>query len=154
MLQFTETGFLVPAEPIQSNLIDFEMNFVFNDRRERLFKVYLEFLDDLKKLNIINYFQWVDGSFTTKKPFPNDIDVVSFVDFNIHKIKLSQLYSLKNRYKLRGIDAYFEAFYPKNHWLESTNEWQGDYWRDVYNSTAPIGRQEKIFSKGFIQLNF
>jgi hypothetical protein len=55
---------------------------------------------------------------------------------------------------MRGIDAYFEAFYPKNHWLESTNEWQGDYWRNVYNATAPIGRQEKIFSKGFIQLNF
>jgi hypothetical protein len=154
MLQFDATGFLIPAEPIMSNLIDMETNFVFNERRERLFKTYLEFSESLKKMEIGSYFQWIDGSFTTQKPFPNDIDIVSFVDFNFHKVKSSQLYALKNRFKLQGIDAYFEPFYPKNHFLEDANNWQYAYWKEVYNTTRPIGRQEKIFSKGFIQLNF
>ena len=154
MLQFDDTGFLIPAEPIESNLVDFETHFVFNERRERLFNVYIEFLDNLNKMAIGNYFQWIDGSFTTLKPFPNDIDVVCFVDFNFHKLKLSQLYSLRNRYKLRALDVYYEPFYPKIHWLEHTNNWQADYWKEVYNTTKPMGQQEKIFSKGFIQLNF
>ena len=154
MLQFDNTGFLIPAEPIESNLIDFESNFVFNERRTRLFNVYLDFLEELQRMKIGNYFQWIDGSFTTQKPFPNDIDIVSFVDFDFHKMRLSRLYALKNQYKLRGIDAYYEPFYPKNHILESTNSWQRDYWKDVYNRTRPIGQQKKIFSKGFIQLNF
>jgi hypothetical protein len=154
MLQFDATGFLIPAEPIVSNLIDFKSNFVFNERRERLFSKYLDFSEDLKKMGISSYFQWIDGSFATLKPFPNDMDIVNFVDFNSHKMKLSQLYELGNRFKSQGIDAYFEPFYPKNHFLEDTNNWQFDYWKEVYNATRPIGRQGKIFSKGFIQLNF
>jgi hypothetical protein len=154
MLQFDATGFLIPTQPILSNLIDFKSNFVFNERRERLFIKYLEFSEGLKNMGISGYFQWIDGSFTTLKPFPNDMDIVSFVDFNIHKTKLSQLYELGNRFKSQGIDAYFEPFYPKNHFLEDTNNWQFDYWKEIYYTTKPIGRQEKIFSKGFIQLNF
>lgn len=132
MLQFDNTGFLIPAEPIESNLINFESNFVFNERRGRLFNVYLDFLEELKKLNIGNYFQRIDGSFTTRKPFPNDIDIVNFVDFDFHKMKLSRLYALKNYYKSCGIDVYYEPFYPKNHILASTNTWQLDYWKEVY----------------------
>ena len=59
MLQFDDMGFLMPIKPIESNLAEFQATFVINEQRERLFSVYLEFLEELKKLGIGNYFQWL-----------------------------------------------------------------------------------------------
>jgi hypothetical protein len=154
MLQFNDMGFLLPEKPIESNLAEFQAIFVENEHRERLFSVYLEFLDELKKLEIGHYFQWIDGSFTTKKVFPSDIDLVTFVDFKDYKLRKSRFLEMKARYKSRGIDAYFAEVYPQNHAFSPTNEYQFNDWMDVYGATKPIGLQRKVFKKGFILINF
>jgi hypothetical protein len=154
MLQFNDMGFLMPIKPIESNLAEFQATFVINEQRERLFSVYLEFLEELKKLEIGHYFQRIDGSFTTRKMLPSDIDLVTFIDFKAYKLQKSRFLDMKARYKNRGIDAYFAEIYPKNHALFSTNDYQFNDWMDVYGATKPIGLQRKVFKKGFILINF
>ncbi len=154
MLQFNDMGLLMPAKAIETNIVEFRATFVFNERRETLFSTYLTFLEELKSLEISNYFQYIDGSFTTKKIFPNDIDVVSFVDFKAYKLKKTRLLALKERYKSKGIDAYFAEYYPESHPLSPTNQYQINDWVEVYGATKPIGQQRKIFKKGFLLINF
>jgi hypothetical protein len=154
MLQFDNMGLLMPPKPIESNLAEFHSTFVINEQRERLFSIYLEFLEELKTLEVGSYFQWIDGSFTTKKVIPNDIDLVSFIDFKTYKLRKSRFLEMKARYKSRGIDAYFAEVYPENHAFSPTNQYQFNDWLDVYGATKPIGLQKKIFKKGFILFNF
>jgi hypothetical protein len=154
MLQFNDMGLLIPTQPIKSDINEFQVNFVFNDHRERLFTIFQAFLEDLDKLEMGNYFQWIDGSFTTKKTFPSDIDLVCFVHFQIYKSKKTRFLELKQLYKKRGIDAYFAEYYPENHPLEPTNQYQFNDWLDVYGASKPIGQQKKIFKKGFISIQF
>jgi hypothetical protein len=154
MLQFDDTGFLKPTEIIISNLEEFRDTFAFNDRRLKLFTTYLDFLSDLEKLELGAFFQWIDGSFTTKKPFPNDIDLVVFVDFNTYKSKKSRLVYLKESYKSRGLDVYFETYYPEQHPFYPKFLYQTAYWFKVYSFTRPLGLQQLVRRKGIIQIDF
>jgi hypothetical protein len=154
MLQFDNNGFLMPKEIIISNLDELKNTFVFNKHRATIFDTYLDFLSDLEKLELGSFSHWVDGSFVTKKPFPNDIDLVIFVDFKIHKFKHSRLLYLKERYKYYGIDAYFESYYPPNHPFYPKYLYQNDYWFKVYSYTKPFGQQQLIRRKGIVQIDF
>jgi hypothetical protein len=147
MLQFDEFGFLNPNDIIISNLDEFRNTFVFNEQRASLFGTYLEFLDELGKLDLGPFFQWVDGSFVTKKPLPRDIDMITFVDSKAHKLKNSRLQFLKEKYKYYGIDAYFEASYPENHPFYPKYLYQHDYWFKLYSSTKPLGQQQLVRRK-------
>jgi hypothetical protein len=154
MLQFDEFGFLNPNDIIISNLEEFRNTFVFNEQRASPFGTYLEFLDELEKLNLGPFFQWVDGSFVTKKPIPRDIDLITFVDFKTHKFKNSRLQFLKEKYKYYGIDAYFEASYSENHPFYPKYLYQHDYWFKLYSSTKPLGQQQLVRRKGLVQINY
>ena len=154
MLQFDNTGLLKPDEIIISNLKEFRDTFVFNERRETLFGTYLEFLDELKELDIGTFFQWIDGSFVTKKPLPNDIDMVTFVDFKAHKLKNSRLKALNERFRWRHLDLSTYPSYPKNHPLNPLHEYDKSEYFQLYTKTRGIGKEQKMFPKGFIQINF
>ncbi len=147
MIQFNKDGFITPAEVIESDLVTFEKIFVFNEHRQLIFQEYLLFLDELKALHIGSFYQWLNGSFTTLKSKPNDIDVVTFLDFNELKKHQEQLYLIKKEFKKRKIDNYLVSIYPSTHSDQNLfkldkAEWLFDF---SMRSKQP---------KGFIQINF
>jgi hypothetical protein len=148
MLHFDEHGFLNPTEPILSDWETVQKTFVYNPRRERLFEAYINFLIEVKREIPKPFFQWVNGSFVTKKLYPNDIDLVTFLDFEVYESKEAVLNDL--RYQFRpAVDAYFAAVYPENHDLFVRFKTDTIQWRHDFSSD-----KKKKQHKGFIQLNF
>lgn len=88
---FDENGNLPPVGLIRPTVQEFEERFVkgAEDTRIRkdLFDNYNEYCNKLISLEVASI-QWVNGSFTTKKPNPNDIDlVIHFDGMKIHQDK-------------------------------------------------------------------
>ncbi|NBB19018.1 hypothetical protein GVN20_06585 [Runella sp. CRIBMP] len=83
-MKFDEYGYLIPYEVISAELVTFKQVFVNgfpnSVSRTSIFDEYEQYI--LRIQQIINgpFYQWVDGSFTSKKLNPRDIDVVTFVD--------------------------------------------------------------------------
>ena len=83
---FDEKGYIKPYEVMPTTLETFRTHFVFNEHRERIFQVYLNFLDILQSASDDTpFYQWLDGSFVSEKPFPNDLDLVNFVDREFYR---------------------------------------------------------------------
>lgn len=113
MINFDTNGNVIPYEIIEVSLNVFQKEFTFNNHRENIFEEYLFFCDALKAMDIERFYQFIDGSFVTKKAFPKDIDVVTFVNsdfFNENAVKLLDL-----REKFSKIDCFFVPNYqPEN----------------------------------------
>ncbi len=152
MLLFDENGFLIPFEPIKTDLESFKETFVTNSHREKLFEEYLIFLHSLKELGLDKFFQWVNGSFVTKKTFPNDIDVVTFLDYRNLPLMEEKLSS--RLFKTNTLDCYFVISYPEEH--RSHNLYKMDYaeWKFLFSTTRRDLKTGKTGKKGFIQIDF
>jgi hypothetical protein len=148
VLNFDENGHLTPYDIIETNLETLHSTFAFNPHRERLFENYLAFIDDLKRLELGAFFQWIDGSFATNKSLPNDIDCITFVNDDVIKLKKSRLDALIERYRYRQIDSKYFAFLPHDHRFYNTFKWTLDECFELY------GTNRQSIEKGFIQLNF
>jgi len=72
VLEFNNDGAL-PEGIHEMGLEDFKKQFVYNNRREQIFKGFLKLIKDLRAINCKTVF--VDGSFVTLKELPGDIDV-------------------------------------------------------------------------------
>jgi hypothetical protein len=130
------------------NLEDFENTFVFTNRRAEIFKNYLEFVDILKGLPIGNFFQWLDGSFVTKKPFPNDLDLVTFVDANAFMRFENRLRVLETDCRWNRLDAYSVPVYPETTFKHYITRYAMEEKQELFGSDR-LGQP-----KGFIQINF
>ena len=79
---FDDQGNL-PSGVIQSTLKEFEARFVEevigSQTRKDIFLGYKEYCKDLLPLDVATK-QWVNGSYTTNKKDPNDIDLVTHLD--------------------------------------------------------------------------
>ncbi|MEN9610094.1 MAG: hypothetical protein RLZZ628_908 [Bacteroidota bacterium] len=155
MLQFNNQGYLLPVDVIETDLVTFQEHFIFNEARQELFEAYLSFNHTLQKLIDADYQQWVNGSFTTKKVKPNDIDVVSFIPHTIFE-SLSKVFEEMYRNKHQGkIDCFFVPSYPENH--ARYNHYQADqldFWHKFVRDFKRERITKKKHSKGFIQINF
>lgn len=155
---FDENGFLQPSKPIRADLEFLKENFVApfpgSATRPFLFENYRRFVADLQH-EVFPYFeQWVDGSFVSLKPDPKDLDVVTFIDWQVFKMRESvidryQSYNLEKQ----GIDAYFVPIYPENHpdWHKTARFY--DHWHQIFGKTRPAfnGKREP---KGYLKLFF
>ena len=161
LVTFNELGYLPsgfhnkePAE-IKSAFVD---NFPNSSSRKEIFEGYLKFCKTLMALGIKNFVQWLDGSFCTSKENPNDIDVVTFLDYD----KLNALPS-ENQKLLMDIalnpyskelfkcDSYVVLVYPKGHndyqqYLTKRMYWRGVWGFDRYDK--PKGIIRVIYGKG------
>jgi hypothetical protein len=146
MLIFDQQGYLKPYEPIETDLETFEKTFAISSVRKAIFEQYLAYLSDLQEIIPNEFYQWIDGSFVTKKPLPFDLDLVTFVPHSFYDKEIKKLLSLKRRYNL--IDGYYVKDYPFNHIKSFETKIQQMNWRDIYGSDRYDRR------KGFIQLNF
>ncbi len=131
------------------NEIDLEIfvsEFVVNERRKRLFEKYSAFNTDLQGLILQPFCQWIDGSFISKQPFPNDIDVVTFVPHYIYEEREDALRALVKKYT--GVDAYFVKDYPADHPNRFVTDFDMTEWLFLFST------DRRRRNKGFIQINF
>lgn len=158
MLLFDENGYIHPHEIIEVSLTEFERVFIQSmenrDHRQLIFSGYLRFIKDLKSTLGVSFYQWVNGSFTTKKPFPGDIDVVSFIEYDRFISKLPQIEHFhavsKNLY---NTDAHFAAVCKWNHRFFDRSEQNQAYWKDVFGFSRPDENGIK-HPKGILKIQF
>lgn len=86
MLEFNKRGFLIPDRNINTTIEGFEDTFAagLSSHRRDLFDKSLYYSTELKKTLEIEYLlQWINGLYVTKEDNPDDIDLVTFVDFQV-----------------------------------------------------------------------
>jgi hypothetical protein len=145
---FDNNGYLKSYQPLEIDLDIFEDTFVFNEHRKDIFEQYSEFVEILRGLPVGNFYQWINGSFTTLKPFPKDIDFVSFVDSVFYRKFEQRLINLSKEFKLRSIDAYFKPVFPANHFLSAATRYNEADWKHLY------GHDRQHRKKGFIKIKY
>jgi hypothetical protein len=128
----------------------FVENFDSSITRIDIFNGYKTYCEDLLQLNVA-MIQWVDGSFTTNKIDPNDIDIVTHLDaLKINSIQMVDKVGRlsKNRNQLKSkykCDPYAIPIYPQNHQLyNETIKWL-DYWQNCF------GKDRSKNPKGIIE---
>lgn len=158
-LVFDERGNLKPYRAIEIDLKTFESVFATTELRKELYDKYLNYLLDLKKVigQETHFYQWLNGSYVTKKEKPQDIDLVTFVDLQVYEKELIKNDFLKSPYseKIYGLDCYFVKIYPENH--KRNFEFLADraYWIDWFSKTNPKHHRNKLtFPKGYIEIKF
>jgi hypothetical protein len=150
---FNENGNL-PAGFHKPTLMEFKSRFVeefdVSKTRKDIFEGYKTYCGDLLQLNVAMK-QWIDGSFTTNKIDPNDIDIVAHIDaLKINSVqvldKVARLFKdrsyLKSKYKC---DPYSIAIYPPNHQLYKATRDGIDYWQNWF------GKDRDKNPKGIIE---
>ena len=82
-------GNLTPYDITQFSFETFVEHFVdeFEDSttRKLIFEQYQRYLLDIRTMITDDFVQWIDGSFVSRKTNPNDIDVVTFLDFDVYE---------------------------------------------------------------------
>ena len=132
MINFDVNGNIIPYEIIEVSLNIFQKKFTFNEHRGEIFEEYLAFCDTLKSIGVKNFYQLIDGSFITKKIFPKDIDVVTFMEadfFNNNAVKLLNLRDNFNK---------IDCFFVPNYQTEEQNFFVTQFglfeWEQLFNT--------------------
>ena len=158
MLTFNRSGLLVPDNKINSTIKELEKEFVLNlptEKRKEIFDAYLKYNEDFKKVcDLQELHQWINGSFVTKKNNPGDIDLVTFLDYNVILKLGSKLDNFKypNSENIYNVDAYIVEVYPEIHKERFRYISDKAYWMDRFTKTRRI-RGNKL-SKGFLEIKF
>ncbi len=152
MLNFNENGYLEPFGEIATTIEIVKEYFVWNEQRNELFNSFETFIIELQTIIQQPFTVWLDGSFTTKKEFPNDIDCVIFVDYRCFDGKETAFFNLKMVYKKLKIDSYSVKVYPEQHekYVIFTNDKQD--WERIFGRTRLNTHTGLYYSKGFLQL--
>ena len=150
-VEFDKHGYLQPYELIQIDWETFEQLFVNgfpqSKTRKQLFENYQQWVKEMRKILNINFTQWIDGSFVTRKVDPNDIDVVVFVDYEVFKEKRLLFVDRERLKQQSGIDLYFVNIYPLDHSYHFRTLFDEEEWLSIF------GFDRKNQPKGFIKLN-
>ena len=159
-MEFDPQGNLFPHKVIEIDLEEFEKIFITNfpnsESRNRLFQNYLSYIQKIKDEIDSTFYQWIDGSFVTSKLNPNDIDLVTFINFEFYENNLSKLTDLQghNLKKEQNLDCYFVKEYPIEHKnYEIITKYDSVEWFHLFSKTR-VNRNGKRYSKGIIQINF
>jgi hypothetical protein len=145
---FDGNGYLTPHQIIHLSLTEIERLFTYNSQRKELFVVLEGFLGNLKFTLIAPFQVWIDGSFITTKEFPNDIDLVIFVNANEYEHWKNRLWGFKDIYKYQGLDVHLVCVFPHS----SRKRIETEYSTNDYYKLFNLDRQN--VKKGFIQLKF
>ena len=157
-IQFNEHELITPKEIITLSLDNFERIFVKEQQekahRQKIFDQYLQHNEQIQKEIGAILFQFVNGSFTTLKAKPRDIDVVSFIDYPIYRKHEEKISPILEKWKIEAnIDGYIAArSYPGHpHFIYTQLNYE--YWKDLFTQSKPNEKKD-TFSKGLIKINF
>ncbi len=152
-MTFDQYGYLTPYTVIETDLQTFEQTFVTaftgSTTRPKIFMAYLGYLDQLRQIvGDGGFYQWIDGSFVTKKQNPDDIDFVTFVDAKVFEKHQKELENLTKFRYIKGqlLDSYFVATYNDIRFASDRLYWLDKFGKD--------DRKRFKNKKGFLQLTF
>ena len=157
MLKFNSNGLLIPATIIKSTVQELEQVFVISPdqkRRADIWRKYIIYSNALKDtLSNIALLQWIDGSFVTMKPEPNDIDLVTFISSSAIEALGSKIDAFKYpaSVELFGVDAYIVKIYnadDKKHPVYLSDQ---KYWMHNFDK-ARMNRKGQKLQKGFLEI--
>ena len=120
-----------------SLLRNWRYRYIYNDRREKIFEGFIKLLKDLREINCSHVY--VDGSFVTSKPHPNDIDVCWHLEEDPPE-RQKQLQLLKEKHPI--------LFYLQD--PRSRMQIQQQYYADVFPANITEGASGLRF-KDFFQ---
>ena len=163
---FNDNGHLPPGIH-ETTLEEFKTRFVDgvqeSTTRADVFSGYTRYCADLSKLDLIIK-QWLDGSFTTSKVNPNDIDVISHLDamkIGNNKSIYDQVYRLiinkkhTNRDRLNSkykCDPFAIFVFPPGHkYYDRITLSDIKYWTEFFGHDTRVSGNP---SKGLIELNW
>ena len=129
-----------------SNIAEVFSKEVDTPQRRRLSSQLRLFIAYLQNLGLTTFEMWIDGSFTTAKPNPTDVDVVCFIS----RSQLGTI-SAKSLDELQYIASDEGRPYVREKWnidyyhcpfdsLEDRNSWREKFSRDEYGEPKGIGR--------------
>ncbi|MCU0349195.1 MAG: hypothetical protein MUC59_19810, partial [Saprospiraceae bacterium] len=98
---------------------------------------------------------WINGSYTTQKENPNDIDVVYFLEHSLaqkHEISLLERFSYPESLIFYGVDAYLVRLFPENHQHHFRTKSDKMYWLSKFTRTRKNSRGT-FHKKGFLEIN-
>ena len=159
-LAFDLQGNLQPYKKVSLSLEEFEDFFVNqpsdNSQRKDIFERYLNFVHDFSKHVSQQFTQWINGSFVTAKKHPNDIDFVTFIDYQLFEEKeklIHENFRLAGAKKKYDVDAYTVKQYPEEHvkYMLYRSDWV--YWYHWFSQTKK-NRAKKKYPKGFVEIAF
>lgn len=159
MLKFNSSGFLIPDTRIVSSKEELEQYFVNeikSNTRNDIFDNYSNYSLKLKEIcKEESLVQWINGSFTTKKENPNDIDLVTFLDYRIISSNRNKLknFVYPKSFELFEVDAYLIESYPNEHKKSVLYSSDKFYWIDQFTKTKR-NRRGNRFPKGFLEVQF
>lgn len=156
MIEFDKYGNPIPLGLIDMTTADFKTVFVDNfqnsQTRLTILENYNQFVSDFQTEIVQEFKNWVNGSYTTRKENPNDIDIVSVV---IHTDELNSKSHLLIKFLTNGgskeqylVDGYFIPMYPENDPRYTITQYWINYWTNWFG----MDRQGR--PKGIIQLSF
>ncbi|MEM1328542.1 MAG: hypothetical protein AAGI23_21480 [Bacteroidota bacterium] len=148
---FDANGNLTPYRLIECSLgefISFIKSFDENNVRHGLYESYTAFLDIFQQEITTNFYQIIDGGFVSKKRNPRDIDVVTFIDYDIYELNEAKIRTLKDLYRKRNVDNYFEKVYPISHSYHIRYRTDFLYWNDLFT------RNRRKQKKGYLKITF
>ncbi|GAB3643148.1 DUF6932 family protein [Spirosoma arcticum] len=158
MIELNQKGLIVPDYNVPSTVLELATVFVRDrqtPRRTALFDGYLNYMGDLCAcLGDEHFTQWVNGSFTTAKQHPDDIDTVTFLNFDV----VDKLGSALNPFKYPeslsySMDAYLVRVFPPEHRLFALYVGERAYWLDRFTKTER-SRLGIVHRKGFLELMY
>jgi len=153
-MQFDSFGNLTPYQIFEIDITSFELFFVakfgHSKTRRKIFTEYQNYVIQLHKLIGSDFYQWINGSFVTEKLHPNDLDIVTFIDFKIYEEKIFELQKINSQDLKRenSIDAYFVKVYPEEHPNYFITKFDISEWTHLFSSNR------KKENKGFIKIKF
>ncbi|MCG5266747.1 hypothetical protein KWF73_00380 [Acinetobacter pittii] len=139
---------LLPAGVHKIKLHQFEETFLnhFDEKRTRAYLCnrFRELLDELRKFKI-NMIIWVDGSFCSLKPHPDDIDIVIFLDESeingMQKAESDKLFVFLEKRDVIKARYRCDLFFEKLNDVKQYYYWKGLFSFNQLNE-----------AKGFIQI--
>ena len=153
--QYDRFGNITPYKllPIQHDELKEEFVIPYKNSTTRLEIInghsnyIIDFYNTLKK----DFIQWLDGSFTTTKTNPNDIDLINYIHFSEELNKefeslkdfLTPFGDPKSKYK---VDGYLEVLYPQNDPRYALTLNRYHYWIETF------GKDRQNNPKAILQL--
>ncbi len=137
-------GDLLPIGEHETTLEEFEKKFVYNPKRQELFRGLKKLIDDLKVIGCKAI--WIDGSFVTKKQLPKDIDICwdnAGIDFGFVK-EIMPILMNDSPARLAQQNIYKADIFPA-HIPEVSSK---KFFKDFFQIDKNTGQQ-----KGIIKIN-
>jgi hypothetical protein len=130
--------------------------FDISSKRHLLFEEYKRYTDNLRGLVGGPIYQWINGSFVSDKHSPNDIDLVSFINYEVYREREKLIDERFSKWKVAdyytGLDAFTVWTYPATHKHFVLFQADCAYWSNWFGYTR-YNQNRNRFSKGFIQIN-